>query len=613
MERRGGYVGNLLRVNLNDKTYHLEHLDEASLDLFLGGRGIAAKIYFEELPPEIRPLDEENKLIFMTGPLTGTIVPASTKFQCATRSAETEVYLCSNSGGDFGPQLKFAGYDGLVIEGKSSEPVYLFISNDKIEFKDAHVLWGKSTSEVYKALQTTYPEAGIMCIGPAAEKKVAFSCIKVDGRTFGRGGAGAVMASKNLKAIVVKGKGKLSYADLTELKKRIKPREIRKACQSLADYGRPIYTEAINELGCYPVRNFQTAVFKEVDRVSAPFMKQNFFIKNGACYRCPVACLKVCQVKSGSMAGQTVAPEYETIWALGAQCGISDFNAILSANLLCDEYGMDTISTGNIIGFAMELYERGMITQEDTGGLKLTFGSPEAVLGAIELIAKRKKVGEILARGFLGIAGRIPDSKRYMMQVKGMPFAAYDPRGFYGMGLTYGTSSRGACHNVGGWSIRAELLSGEYDRFALKGKGKLIRGLQDTRAYIDSLGICTVVRRVLGFTDKPDPTILNLVTGLDFADKLMEIGERIYNLERLILAREGISRRDDMLPERIMKERLPDGPAKGHVLTKDMYDIELNEYYEVRGWNKDGIPTQNKLEALSLQDMLVSFKEGIGL
>ncbi|TKJ45786.1 aldehyde ferredoxin oxidoreductase [Candidatus Aerophobetes bacterium Ae_b3b] len=605
MEVKGGYVGNLLRVNLNDKTYHAEHLDEALLNLFLGGRGVAAKIYFEEIAPEVRPLDEANKLIFMSGPLTGTIVPGSTKFQCATKSPETGIYLCSNSGGDFGPQLKFAGYDGLIIEGRASKPVYLSINDDKVKVEDATKLWGKTTGKVYKILKekTGYSQAGIMCVGPAAEGKVAFSCIKVDGRSFGRGGAGAVMASKNLKAIVVKGQGRLNYANLAELKKRIKPREVRKACQSLADYGRAIYTESINELGCYPVRNFQTAVFSGVDKIDARSMKENFFVKNQACFKCPVACLKVCRLKTGRFEGWTVAPEYETIWALGAQCGVSDFNAILSANLLCDEYGMDTISTGNIIGFAMELYERGMITREDTGGLKLSFGSPEAVLGAIELIANRKKVGEVLARGFRGIAAEVPGSERYMMQVKGMPFAAYDPRGFYGMGLTYGTSSRGACHNVGGWSIRAELLSGDYDRFALKGKGKLIKSIQDTRAYLDCLGICTVVRRALGFSDKPDPTILNLVTGLDFTDKLMEIGERIYNLERVILTREGIRRKDDMLPPRIMKEKLPEGPAKGHVLTKEMYEVELDEYYEARRWSKEGIPTQDKLEALSLQDI----------
>jgi len=588
MAEKGGYVGSLLRVNLSNKSYQVENLNDSLLTLFLGGRGIAARIYHQEIPPHVKPFDEENRLIFMTGPLTGTIVPASTKFQCATRSPETGIYLCSNAGGNFGPILKFAGYDGIIIEGKASEPVYILIGNDKIEFKDAKRLWGRTTGQVYNILSKAYPGAGIMCIGPAAEKKVAFSCIKVDGRTFGRGGAGAVMASKNLKAIIVKGKGKLSYANLAELKKRIKPREIRKACQSLADYGRPIYTEVINELGCYPVRNFQTAVFDKIDKVSAQFIKENFFIK------------KVCRVKSGNLAGQTVSPEYESIWALGAQCGVADFDAILSANILCDEYGLDTISTGNIIGFAMELYQKGIISKEDTGGLELRFGSPEALKEAIELIGQRKEIGNILARGFLGITSEIPESKRYMMQVKGMPFAAYDPRGFYGMGLTYGTSSRGACHNVGGWSIRAELLSGEYDRFALKGKGKLIKGIQDTRAYVDSLGICTVVRRALGFTDKPDPTILNLVTGLDFTDKLMEIGERIYNLERVILVREGISRKDDMLPERIMNEKLPEGPAKGHALTKEMYEIELNEYYEIRGWSKDGIPTQDKLKALSL-------------
>ncbi|TET15036.1 MAG: aldehyde ferredoxin oxidoreductase [Actinobacteria bacterium] len=605
MNVRSGYVGNLLRVNLSNKTYHVEHLDEALLTLFLGGRGIAARIYFEEIAPQIKPLDKANKLIFMTSPLTGTIVPGSSKFQCATKSPETGIYLCSNAGGDFGPQLKFAGYDGLIIEGRASKPVYVFINNHRVEVKDATKLWGKTTGEVYKILKEEigYPKAGIMCVGPAAERKVAFSCIKVDGRSFGRGGAGVVMTSKNLKAIVVKGQGRLNYANLAELKKRIKPREVRKACQDLADYGRPIYTESINELGCYPVRNFQTAVFSEIDKIDARFMKENFFVKNRACFKCPVACLQVCQVKSGKFEGWTVAPEYETIGTLGAMCGVSDFNAILSANILCDEYGMDTISTGNIIGFAMELYERGMITQEDTGGLKLTFGSPEALLGAIELIANKKKIGEILARGFRGIATEIPGSDQYMMQVKGMPFAAYDPRGFYGMGLVYGTSSRGACHNVGGWSIRAELLSGEYDRYALKGKGKLIKSIQDTRAYIDSLGICTVVRRVLGFSDKPNPTILNLVTGLDFTDKLMEIGERIYNLERLILTREGIRRKDDMLPPRIMNEKLPEGPAKGHVLTKEMYEVELDEYYEARGWDKEGLPTHKKIEDLGLVNL----------
>jgi aldehyde:ferredoxin oxidoreductase len=600
----GGYVGKVLRVNLSKGSHQVERVEEVVFEKYLGGRGVAAKIYFEEVAQEVKPLDEANKLIFMSGPLTGTIVPGSTKFQCATKSPETGIYLCSNAGGDFGPQLKFAGYEGLIIEGRASKPVYLSIDDDKVEVKDATELWGKTTGEVYKILkkETSYSKAGIMCVGPAAEGKVAFSCIKVDGRSFGRGGAGVVTASKNLKAVVVKGQGRLNYTNLAELKKRIKPREVRKACQDLADYGRAIYTESINELGCYPVRNFQTAVFSEVDKVNARLMKENFFVKNRACFKCPVACLKVCRVKTGRFKGWTVPPEYETIWALGAQCGVSDFNAILSANLLCDEYGMDTISTGNIIGFAMELYERGMITPEDTGGLKLSFGSPEAVLGTIELIAKRKKVGEVLARGFRGIAAEVPGSERYMMQVKGMPFAAYDPRGFYGMGLTYGTSSRGACHNVGGWSIRAELLSGEYDRFALKGKGKLIKSIQDTRAYIDSLGICTVVRRALGFSDKPDPTILNLVTGLDFRDKLMEIGERIYNLERLILTREGIRRKDDMLPPRIMKEKLPEGPAKGHVLTKDMYEVELDEYYEARGWDKEGLPTPKKIENLNLVD-----------
>lgn len=605
MPLKGGYRGKLLRVDLTRQKWDVEAVKETIFEKFLGGRGLGAVFYHKEIPPQVKPLSKQNKLIFFTGPLTGTIVPASTKFQCATKSPETGIYLCSNCGGNFGPQLKYAGYDGLIVEGRASKPMHIFIEDNKLEFKDAGTLRGKNIQEVYQILkkEVKHPKAGIMCIGTAAERGVVFSCIKVDGRTFGRGGAGAVMASKNLKAITVRGTGKLNYANLDELRDRIKPLEVRKACKSMADYGRPIYTDSINELGCYPVRNFQNAVFKEVDKVNAQFMKKNFFVTNHACFRCPVACLQVCEVKNGKLAGKRVSPEYETIWALGAQCGVSDFNTILSANVLCDEYGLDAMSTGNIIALSMELYERGIISKQDTGGLEMNFGDSEAVLGAIELIAHRKNIGEVLAEGFRGIAREIKGSKRYMMQVKWMPFAGYDPRGFYGMGLTYGTSSRGACHNVGGWSIRAELLSGQYDRFALKGKGKLIKSLQDTRAYMDCLGICTTVRRVFGFTDKPNPIVLDLITGTDFTDKLMLIGERVYNLERMILNREGISRKDDMLPQRITTEKIPDGPAKGHVLTEEMYKVELDEYYQERGWDREGIPTQKKLHSLSIHKL----------
>ncbi|MEW6229813.1 MAG: aldehyde ferredoxin oxidoreductase C-terminal domain-containing protein, partial [Bacillota bacterium] len=331
---------------------------------------------------------------------------------------------------------------------------------------------------------------------------------------------------------------------------------------------------------------------------------------NLACFRCPVACAQLCEVREGKHAGMRSDPEYETIGAFGGQCGVSDFGAIVAANALCDELGLDTMSAGTIIAYAMELFERGVITKEDTDGIELRFGDGDALVEVIKGIALRQGIGDLLAEGFRGLAQRFPETAGFMMHAKWMPFAAYEPRGFHGIGLAFGTSSRGACHNVGGWTIRDELLSGDYDRFAVTGKGELVKRLQDVRAYIDSLGICTVVRSGLGFTDKPGGKVLEYVTGVDFTPELLRIGERIYSLERAILAREGIRREHDMLPERITKELLPEGPARGRVLTDEMYEAMLDEYYALRGWNEQGVPTRERLVELGVEDAVIKAVEG---
>jgi aldehyde:ferredoxin oxidoreductase len=274
--------------------------------------------------------------------------------------------------------------------------------------------------------------------------------------------------------------------------------------------------------------------------------------------------------------------------------------AIIAANDVCDQVGLDTMQAGTMIAFAMELNQRGFITSEDADGLNLCWGNGESVIALLHKIANREGIGDLLAKSMLQIAREHPEYERYMMHVKGMAFAAYEPRGFYGMGLAYGTSARGACHNVGGWTIRDELTSGKYDRFALVGKGKMVQGIQDTRAYVDSLGICTVVRSGMGFSDVPKDKVLEYVTGVDFTPEFMEIGERIYSLERLIYNREGVSRKDDYLPERTMTEKLPTGMAKGSVLTREMYDVMLDEYYEVRDWDAEGRPTEKGIERLGL-------------
>jgi aldehyde:ferredoxin oxidoreductase len=353
-----------------------------------------------------------------------------------------------------------------------------------------------------------------------------------------------------------------------------------------------------------PTRNFQTSNFEEGSAVDARTMKSRYYLKNFYCFNCPVGCGMVCEVKDGPYAGSRARTEYETIALLGPDCGVSDFGAIVAGNQLCDRMGVDTMSAGNLVALTMELYERGLIGKDDTQGIDARFGNPDALLGIILLIAEREGFGDLLAEGVKGILDKHPEWSPYVLAVKGLPFAAYDPRGFYGNALTYGTSNRGACHNVGGWTIRAELQSGQYDRFALAGKGRLVMEVQNNRAYVDSLGICTVVRGSLGFSAHPTMDICRIVTGHDFTPELMSIGERIYNLERMILNREGIQRKEDQLPERIVREAVPSGPIAGQVLTERMYDQMLDEYYRERGWDADGIPTSETVARLGIEDLL---------
>ncbi len=604
----GGYLGKILRIDLSKKQYHTGPLQKDEVLKLLGGRGLAAKRYYDEINAQVKPFDPENKLFFFTGPLTGLSLPSTTKFQLSTKSPETGRYLCSNCGGNFGPQLKAAGYDGLIIEGQATEWTYIIIKNETVTFGDAAEWQGKATTETLDLLQEAIGDknAGVLSIGPAAERLVRISYINVDSRAFGRGGAGAVLGSKRLKGIAVRGSNKIPVANKERIDQIRKAaiKNLRNTRANHTKYGTAQYIEVINELGAMPTRNFQTTYFDGANRIDAHMMRQKYFVKNYACYRCPVACGKVVEVKEGPFRGATARPEFETIGIFGPNCGIDDFGAIVQANQLCDELGLDTISTGNAVALAMELYEGGHITPEDTLGVSVRFGSSEALIKMIRLIAERRGIGDLLAQGMLQVMRLHPEWSPYIVSVKGMPFAAYDPRAFHGNGLTYGTSSRGACHNVGGWTIRAELQSGEYDRYALKGKGALVKSIQDNRAYIDSLGICTVVRSSLGYNETPAGELLQAVTGYDFTPQLMRIGSRIYTLERLILNREGITRQDDLLPERISNEPIASGPAKDHVLSPEMYAVMLDEYYAQRGWDQNGIPNPETVQKLDLHTLL---------
>ncbi|NIS60681.1 MAG: aldehyde ferredoxin oxidoreductase [Proteobacteria bacterium] len=603
---RGGYAGKILRIDLDHSQLKESEYPEDLKRRYLGGRGVAAYLYYQEMPSEVDPLSSANKIFFMTGPLTGAPVLASTKMQLATRSPETGYYLCSNSGGNFGPYLKFAGYDGVVLEGKASSPLSILIGSNGVEFQDASHLWGSKTGKVdeyfHEALHDR--KIGVLSAGPAAERGVRVACIQVDGRSFGRGGAGAAMAAKNVKALVSWGTEDLDIANPEALKTSVAQarKNVRESKHTHTTHGTAQYTEVINELGCYPTRNFQTAIFNGIETISSVNMKEHYFVRNKACYRCPVGCAQICAVSEGTFAGAQSDPEYETIGAFGGQCGVSDFGAIIAANQICDEEGIDTMTTGTLIAFAMECFERGLISKKETDGLDLCFGNAEAMVEMVRRIAKQEGLGALFSGGFSQIKMKRPELEYYMMQVKGLAFAHYEPRGFHGIGLAYGTSSRGACHNVGGWTIRDELLTKTHDRFATKGKGRLVKTLQDNRAYVDSLGICTVVRGALGFTDNPTGKVLEYITGYDFNPELMTIGNRICTLERLILNREGITQKDDMLPRRIMEEPLPEGMAKGRVITPEMYDEMLNEYYQVRGWDSTGIPKRETVLELGIAD-----------
>ena len=605
---KGGYLGEILRINLTTKEHRVQSLEEGELLKLLGGRGIAAKMYYDEIGPEVEPFDPANKVFFMTGPMTGTALPSTTKFQLATRSPETGMYLCSNCGGQFGPQLKQSGFDGLVIEGQAAEWTYLTIRDGQVSFGDARPWQGRNSNETLDALRDAVgdKDAGALSIGPAAERLVRIAYINVDSRAFGRGGPGAVLGSKKLKGIAVLGSGEIPVADRQKIDeiRRAALENLRESRANHTKYGTLQYIEPINELGCMPTRNFQTTYFEGGNRVDAQVMREQYWVKNYACYRCPVACGKVCEVKEGPLAGARARTEFETVGLLGPNCGVDDYAAIVKANQLCDEIGLDTMSAGNAVALAMELYERGLITDEDTEGIEARFGNGRALVEMIQLIGQRRGVGDLLAEGMAEVKRRRPEWVPYILDVKGMPYAAYDPRGFYGNALTYGTSSRGACHNVGGWTIRAELQSGQYDRFALKGKGELVKTIQDNRAYVDSLGICTVVRSSMGFSDNPQGDVLAAVTGHDFTPELLEIGTRIYTMERMILNREGIRRKDDLLPQRTTKEAVPSGPIEGRTLTEEMYAQMLDEYYGVRGWDEDGVPEPETIEKLGLAELL---------
>ncbi|NFI83048.1 aldehyde ferredoxin oxidoreductase [Clostridium botulinum] len=602
-----GYNGKILRIDLTNRNCTLEPLDEEKAKKFIGARGLGVKTLLEEIDPKIDPLSIENKLVIVTGPITGAPMPTSGRYMVVTKAPLTGTIAISNSGGKWGTELKNAGYDMIIVQGKSEVPVYVNIEDDKIEIKEAEHLWGKTSLETTKILCNENNErAKVLCIGPAGEKLSLMAAIMNDiDRAAGRGGVGAVMGSKNLKAIVVKGSGKVKVVNEEEAKKisleKIKIlREDPVAGGGLPTYGSAVLVNIINENGVHPVRNFQKSYTDEADKISGETLTEDCLVRKNPCYRCPIACGRWVKLDDGTECG---GPEYETLWSFGSDCDVYDLNAINVANMLCNECGLDTISAGATIAAAMELYEKGYIKDEDIkeDGLSLKWGDAEAVVGWTKKMALREGFGDKMADGSYRLCESygVPE---FSMTVKKQELPAYDPRGIQGHGITYAVNNRGGCH-IKGYMISPEILGypEKLDRFSLEGKAAYAKIFHDLTAVIDSLGLCIFTTFGLGVQDYVD--MYNVVVGgkLHNAESIMEAGDRIWTLEKLFNLEAGIDSSHDTLPKRLLKEPIPEGPSKGcvHKLSE-----LLPEYYAVRGWDKNGIPTEDTLKKLGLEEYI---------
>ncbi len=592
----------VLRVDLSKDKITEERIGEKTIQKFLGGRGLGVKILYDETKPGMDAFDPENRLIFMTGYATGTPVPLSGRFHVITKSPLTGGIGDSNCGGQFGPKLRFAGYDGIIFQGSADEPVYLYIEDGHAELKDASRMWGKGTWTTEDMIREEVgKEVNIVSIGPAGENRVMQAAIINDKhRAAGRTGVGAVMGSKNLKAIAVKGNRKPEIQDEAKLKEAVE--NIRKIVrenpvtgESLPKYGTAVLVNIINETGGFPTRNFKTGVFEKAEDISGERIAETVLVKKKACWGCIVACGRVSRVTAPPYQVDGEGPEYETAWSLGAMCGISDLNAVVKAHNICDDLGMDPISFGSTVACAMELYENGKIPEEKLGGLKLEWGNPQTVVELAWKTAYRDGFGDEIAMGAKRLATKY-GMPELSMDVKGLELPAYDPRAYKGHGLGYATSNRGGCH-LRAYMIAPEVLGipEKLDPLTPEGKAEWVKIFQDLFCVVDSMVVCKFTTFAIGAEEFVSVT--NPITGWDWtADDIMKAGERIYNLERLYINREGFDGKDDTLPKRLLEEPMPEGAAKGHVVELQQM---LEEYYRIRGW-VNGRPTEEKLKELEI-------------
>lgn len=605
-EFKGGYTRRLLRVDLGSETYEVEEKTEDFCINSLGGRSLGIRLLWEELSPEVDPLSEENIIIFCSGPFAGTSFPTGSRAVLVTKSPLTGIYLYSIAGARLGRALKKAGYDALIIKGKSSVPTNLIIDDEKVLFQDAGDTWGL---EVTPTTQKLRAEVGsnfsIAAIGPAGEKMVKFAAVNTDDcRSFGRGGGGAVMGSKNLKAVAIRGSAQVKpvhperfKAGLAELLARIKNRPGPRI--DFPRFGTADGPAILSGFGILPTYNWSQGTFAGAEEISMPYLRNKGYVqKDVGCHTCPVKCGKRMVVNYGDYAGARCdGPEYETLYALGANCGIKDVDFIIAANMLCDELGLDTISTGVTISFAMECFKKGIINKADTGGLTLDFGNKKAAMSLIKSIAYRQGLGDLLAEGTRKASAKLgKGSISFAMQCKGMELGGYDPRGALGQAIVFAAGNRGGCHHSIGLVARQEINQGT--QFITEGKALLVREAARTRILLDSLCGCSfALDKNLDSQLMVD--LLQSLTGHNYdSNCLLTIADDTNTLERAFNIREGITQANDCLPDRLLKEPLPYGLAKGRKVSLEKLQAMLNEYYRIMGWDDTGKPTEEQLTRL---------------
>ena len=606
-----GWMGKILLVNLTAGKVTEENLDLQILKDYIGGRGLGIYYLNKFVDPKCGALSPDNVLVMATGPLTGTGAPTGARYMVMTKSPLTGAITCSNSGGIFPTELKRSGYDAIIFSGRSEKPVYLWIDQENAELRAAGHLWGKDTHQTTDMLHSeTDPKARVACIGPAGEKRVLFASIMNDKhRAAGRSGVGAVMGSKNLKAVVVKGKARIPLADYKRFKAFNKEildifkQEIEKTPLGLTVNGTAGVVVATQNFGVLPTKNWQQGTFDGWEKIQGEELTKQFLKKNSACYGCPIGCGRKTKVDISGFEGEGEGPEYETIYAMGSNCMVDNLAAITKANYICNEMGMDTITMGATIACAMELVDHGYLTEEEIGR-SLRWGDAQALVELTHMTGTREGFGDLLAEGSYRLAERFGHPELAPVSKK-QEFPGYEPRGAQAMGLAYATSPIGGSH-MRGDPAYFELFGvpESMDPHQWEGKAKVTKAYQDLSAIIDSAGLCiffavrNLASKDLGVAPVGILEYLNAATGAGYTlEELKQAGERVINAERMFLVKAGFTAKDDSLPRRLTEEPSPTGPAKGMVCHLPEM---LEEYYQVRGWTEDGVPGEEILNRLGL-------------